>query len=46
MKQTKMYEAPKMEVIELGTLGVLCSSVEPIEFQGTGMNFTRGGGQW
>ena len=46
MKQTKMYEAPKMEIIEMGMLSVLCASVEPIEFNGTGMNFTRGNGQW
>jgi hypothetical protein len=47
MKQTKMYEAPKMEIIELGTQGVLCASVaEPINFNGTGMNFTRGNGEW
>ena len=42
MKQTKMYEAPKAEVIELGTVGVLCASVvEPVDFTGTGMNFTK-----
>ena len=42
MKQTKMYEAPKMEVIELGTQGVLCASVpSPVDFTGTGMNFTK-----
>lgn len=47
MKQTKMYEAPKMEVIELGTQGVLCASVpSPVDFTGTGMEFTRGYGNW
>ena len=46
MKQTKMYEAPKMEIIEMGMLSVLCASVEPIDFSGPGMNFTRGNGQW
>jgi hypothetical protein len=47
MKQTKMYEAPKMEVIELGTQGVLCASIpEPVDFTGTGMTFTTDGGNW
>ena len=36
-----------MEVIELGTVGVLCASVvEPIDFTGTGMTFTTDGGNW
>ena len=46
MKQTKMYEAPKMEIIEMGMLSVLCASVEPIDFTGTGMTFTTDGGNW
>ena len=47
MKQAKMYEAPKMEVIELGTQGVLCASIpEPVDFTGTGMEFTKGYGNW
>ena len=47
MEQNKRYEAPKMEVIELGIIGVLCASgVEPTEFNGTGMNFTLDEGQW
>ena len=49
MKQSKKYETPKMEVIELGTFSVLCASgtqVDAAEFSGTGMNFTRGNGQW
>jgi hypothetical protein len=47
MKQTKQYETPKMEVIELGTLGVLCASIpEPIDFNGTGLTFTQDGGNW
>jgi hypothetical protein len=36
MKQNKqMYEAPKVELIEMETQGVLCSSAQ--EFQGTGL---------
>lgn len=47
MKQTNLYVAPKMEVIEMDPQGVLCSSVPPeTEFLGTGMNFTRVNGEW
>ena len=47
MKQTRLYEAPKMEVIEMEPQSVLCSSVPPeTEFQGTVMNFDRKCGQW
>ena len=39
MKQNKqMYEAPKVELIEMQAQGVLCSSVQ--ELQGTGMRIT------
>jgi hypothetical protein len=45
MKQNKqMYEAPKVELIEMQTQGVLCSSApvpETARFNGTGLNFTR-----
>lgn len=42
MKQTKqrMYEAPKVELIEMETQGVLCASVG-LEFDGSVMAFDR-----
>ena len=47
MKQSRLYETPKMEVIEMEPQSVLCSSVPPeTEFQGTGMDFTRANGDW
>ena len=50
MKQNKqMYEAPKVELIEMQTQGVLCSSApvpETAGFNGTGLNFTREQGTW
>jgi hypothetical protein len=40
MKQNKMYEAPKVELITMEMQGILCSSVPgPEEFNGTGINF-------
>ena len=46
MEQNKRYEAPKMEVIELDTFSVVCVSEDPVIFNGTVMNFSRGDGQW
>lgn len=53
MKQNKMYEAPKVELITMEMQGILCSSgPEPnpdpqsTEFNGSTMNFTRTSGQW
>jgi hypothetical protein len=47
MKQNKqMYEAPKVELIEMQTQGVLCSSAEQTEFRGTGLQFSEGYGAW
>ena len=42
MKQTKqrMYEAPKVELIEIETQGVMCASGSR-EFDGTVMGFDR-----
>lgn len=42
MKQTKqrMYEAPKMELIEMETQGVLCASVS-LGFDGSVMTLER-----
>lgn len=42
MKQTKqrMYEAPKVELIEMETQGVLCASVS-LGFDGTVMDLNR-----
>lgn len=39
MKQNKqMYEAPKVELIEMQTQGVLCASTaEPVDFGGKGL---------
>lgn len=40
MKQNKMYEAPKVELITMEMQGILCSSVPgPEEFNGTGFGF-------
>ena len=41
MKQTKqrMYEAPQVELIEIETQGVLCSSA--LEFKGAVMDLDR-----
>lgn len=43
MKQNKqMYEAPKVELIEMEAQGVLCSSAPtplPESFNGTGLDF-------
>jgi len=45
MKQNKqMYEAPKVELIEMELQGVLCSSVA--EFTGAVMNFESKEGAW
>jgi hypothetical protein len=42
MKQNKqMYEAPKVELIEMELYGVLCSSSEEARFDGTVMNIDR-----
>ena len=48
MEQNKRYEAPKMEVVELDTFRVVCASdgSDSQDFNGTGMDFTRGNGQW
>jgi len=42
MKQNKqMYEAPKVELIEMQAQGVLCSSApEKAGFDGTGLNIS------
>ena len=47
MKQNKqMYEAPKVELIEMETQGVLCSSASgPDQFNGTGLQFRKVFGQ-
>ena len=38
MKQNKMYEAPKVELIEMEMQGILCSSApEPADFNGKGL---------
>jgi predicted lipase len=38
MKQNKqMYEAPKVELIEMQAQGVLCASAEKTGFTGTGL---------
>ena len=40
MKQNKMYEAPKVELITMEMQGILCSSVPgPEDFGGTGLDF-------
>ncbi len=45
MKQNKqMYEAPKVELIEMETQGVLCSSAT--DFTGSVMNFGTNEGAW
>ena len=43
MKQNKqMYEAPKVELIEMQTQGVLCSSVPaPVDFSGRGLQINN-----
>ena len=52
MEQNKRYEAPKMEVIEVDTFSIVCASSESdsqedqVNFNGTGMSFTRGNGSW
>jgi hypothetical protein len=51
MKQNKqMYEAPKVELIEMETQGVLCSSGPEVPpetaFNGNVMNFNRKNGSW
>ncbi len=47
MKQNKqMYEAPKVELIEMETQGVLCASTPQTDFNGTVMEFDRAQGAW
>ena len=48
MKQTKMYEAPKMEVIEVEPQGILCTSggFEPTGFNGRVMELSTTTGVW
>lgn len=48
MKQNKMYEAPKVELITMEMQGILCSSVpEPENFGGnTGIMLEVEGGTW
>jgi hypothetical protein len=47
MKQNKLYVTPKVDVIEIEPQGILCASVPaPVDFTGTGMEFTRGYGNW
>ena len=58
MKQNKMYEAPKVELITIEMQGILCSSVpgpdpgpgpspEPMNFGGnTGVMLQVEGGTW
>jgi hypothetical protein len=52
MKQNKqMYEAPKMELIEMELQGILCASAPeptplPESFNGTGLNFVDKMGSW
>ena len=42
MKQNKLYVTPKMDVITVEPQGILCASVpSPVDFTGTGMNFTK-----
>lgn len=42
MKQNKMYEAPKVELITMEMQGILCSSVPgPEEFNGTGVQLDQ-----
>ncbi len=41
---TKRYEAPKMEVIEIKSQGILCASGGGIT--GTGFQFGTSGGSW
>jgi len=48
MKQNKqMYEAPKVELIEMEAQGVLCSSApETRDMTGTGFVLDYGNGAW
>jgi hypothetical protein len=49
MKQNKMYEAPKVELIQMEAQGVLCASGEQpasTQFNGTTMEFSRTSGIW
>ncbi|MBR7022294.1 MAG: hypothetical protein IKI09_02325 [Bacteroidales bacterium] len=48
MKQNKMYEAPKVELITMEMQGILCSSVPATEEFGgnTGMMLQEVGGTW
>ena len=48
MKQNKMYEAPKVELITIEMQGILCSSVpEPENFGGnTGVMLEVNAGDW
>ena len=52
MKQNKMYEAPKVELITIEMQGILCSSVpgpdlDPMSFGGnTGVMLQVEGGTW
>lgn len=49
MKQNKqMYEAPKVELIEMETQGVLCGSGGPEtrDMTGTGFVLDHGNGSW
>lgn len=50
MKQNKMYEAPKVELITIEMQGILCSSVpepESVGFEGnTGVMLQVNSGDW
>jgi len=47
MKQNKMYEAPKVELITMEMQGILCSSVPgPDNFNGSGFTLDQAGGTW
>jgi hypothetical protein len=50
MKQNKMYEAPKVELITMEMQGILCSSVPAPETMGfggnTGVMLEVDGGTW
>ena len=48
MKQTKMYEAPKAEVIKVELQGFLCASAPEAtyQFDGVVMEFNNNEGAW
>ena len=46
MKQTKTYEAPRTEVLEIDPRGIVCASDSESGFNGTLMNFSHEDGEW